>query len=161
MDEPTGENSTPQAGSGENLDGIRYHKTMLRVPLFEVDLGQAVYHGNYFHLFELAREDFLRHIGFPYREFMDRKLHLTIVEASCTYRKPLHYDDAIEIETGITLVRHRSVSFSQIIHRRKEESGKELCTRALLKTVCVTFSGQPVRLPEDFRAILSTRLAGK
>ena len=32
-----------------------WHKTELRAPVFEVDLGQAVYHGNYFHVFELAR----------------------------------------------------------------------------------------------------------
>jgi hypothetical protein len=25
-----------------------WHRTRLRVPLFAVDLGQAVYHGNYF-----------------------------------------------------------------------------------------------------------------
>ena len=55
---------------------LSYHITRVRVPLFEVDPGQAVYHANYFHLFELGREAFLRHIGFPYRQFMNRQLHL-------------------------------------------------------------------------------------
>lgn len=39
-----------------------YHITGLRVPFFEVDMGQAVYHGNYYHFFELGREDFLTHL---------------------------------------------------------------------------------------------------
>ena len=64
-------------GSKTNQESSRiWHKTQLRVPLFEVDLGQAVYHGNYFHLFELGREAFLRDLGYPYRRFMDQQLHL-------------------------------------------------------------------------------------
>ncbi|MHC1730053.1 MAG: acyl-CoA thioesterase [Syntrophobacteraceae bacterium] len=137
---------------------ISYHITSLRVPLFEVDLGQAVYHGNYFHLFELGREEFLRNIGFPYRRFMDRQMHLTIVESKCTYRKPVRYDDMIEIHTGISLIRRRSLAFSQLIVRdedtgrepRLETGAKQLCTQALLNLVCVRFSGQPTVLPEDF-----------
>ena len=69
-----------------------WHKTRLRVPLYEVDLGHAVYHGNYFHLLELAREGFLRDLGYPYRRFMDEQLHLTVVEASCSYWRSLRYD---------------------------------------------------------------------
>ncbi len=48
-----------------------YHITSLRVPFFEVDIGQAVYHGNYYHLFELGREDFLRKTGFPLCHFLN------------------------------------------------------------------------------------------
>ena len=132
---------------------ISYHITGVRVPLFEVDLGQAVYHGNYFHLFEIGREDFLRQIGFPYKEFMNRQLHLTIVESTCAYRKPLHYDDLIEIHTAIAWTRRRSIGFSQIIFREKENGEKELCTRADLNMVCVRFTGKPVVLPEDFMKI--------
>jgi acyl-CoA thioesterase FadM len=58
-----------RAPAETNCVTISYHTTRLRVPLFEVDLGQVVYHWNYFHLFESAREDFLRTIGFPYSEF--------------------------------------------------------------------------------------------
>ncbi len=130
---------------------ISYHVTTLRVPLFEVDLGQAVYHGNYYHLFELAREDFLREIGFPYREFMNRQLHLAIVEAQCSYRRPLHYDDIIHIHTGIARMTSRSLSFSQIVFRETRDGAEETATRALLQAVCVRFSGGPVQLPEEFR----------
>lgn len=131
-----------------------WHKTRMRVPLFEVDIGQAVYHGNYYHLFELAREDFLRELGYPYRWFMDRQLHLTIVEASCTYRKSLRYDDLIEIHTGIQWWRTRSLAFSQIIYRCEEEENPVLCTRAILNMVCVRFSGQPTILPAEFVDLL-------
>jgi acyl-CoA thioester hydrolase len=143
-----------RAPAGINRSPLSYHITGLRVPLFEVDLGQAVYHGNYFHLLELAREDFLRKIGFPYREFMKRQLHLTIVESSCVYRKPLHYDEEIEIHSRITWNRRRSLAMEQLIFRGDASGTKELTTQAVLNMVCVRFSGRPAILPEDFcRAI--------
>ncbi len=142
----------------EASDNISYHITRLRVPLFEVDLGQAVYHGNYYHLFELAREEMLRKTGFPYREFMNRQLHLSVVEARCKYRKSLRYDDQIELHTAITSLRRRSLTFSQLIYRpistaRNDPStprGLELCTECRMEMVCVQFGGRPTLLPEDF-----------
>ena len=92
-----------------------WHKSRFLVPLYEVDLGQGVYHGNYFHFFELAREAFLRELGYPYRRFMDQQMHLTVVESTCSYRRSLHYDDAIEIHTAIDWWRTRSLAFSQAI----------------------------------------------
>ncbi len=137
--------------AGIDLTGIPYHSTLLRIPLFEVDLGGAVYHGNYFHIFEHAREDFLNSIGFPYSELMSRQLHLTVVDASCSYRKPLLYNDLIEVRTAVTTVRKRGIGFSQTIFKSNGRSEKELCTRVHLMMVCVSFSGRPTILPEDFR----------
>ena len=136
-----------------------YHITSLHVPFFEVDMGQAVYHGNYYHLFELGREDFLRKAGFPYREFLNRQLNLTIIESRCKYRKALRYDDEIEIHTGITSLMRRNLSFSQLIYRPAEASANretkssalELCTQIQLNMICLRFTGQATHLPEDFR----------
>ena len=132
-----------------------WHESRLRVPLFEVDIGQAVYHGNYFHLFEMARENFLRDLGYPYRRFMEQQLHLTIVETSCSYRRSLHYDDHIEVQTRVLWWRRRSLAFAQNIQRRAEEDNtKVLCTEATFKMVCVRFSGAPTILPLDFVHLL-------
>jgi acyl-CoA thioester hydrolase len=132
----------------------RAHRTQLRVPLFEVDLGQAVYHGNYFHLFELGREDFLRELGYPYRRFMDQQLHLTVVEVTCAYRRALHYDDVIEVRSAVVWWRSRSLGFQQSIHRHGGEHADDLCASATLNMVCVQFSGRPTVLPRDFVALL-------
>jgi len=132
-----------------------WHETRLRVPLYEVDLGQAVYHGNYFHLFELAREAFLRDLGYPYRRFMDQQLHLTVVETSCSYRRSLHYDDHIEVHTRILWWRRRSLAFAQNIVRPEEENdSKLLCTKASLNMVCVRFTGAATILPLEFVNLL-------
>lgn len=143
----------------DNTRLLQYHITNFRVPFFETDMGNAVYHGNYYHIFELAREDLLRKMGFPYREFINRQIHLTIVESRCKYRKSLQYDDEIEIRTGIVLLKRRNISFSQLIYRQPRESSKsgsqgaglELCTESQIDMICVRFTGQPTLLPEDFR----------
>lgn len=134
-----------------------WHKSRFRVPLFEVDLGQAVYHGNYFHIFELAREAFLRDMGYPYRRFMDQELHLTVVETTCSYRRPLRYDDLIEINSRILWWRRRSLAFSQNIYRLEESEEQSLCTKATLNMVCVRFSGKPTTIPEDFTILLKAQ----
>jgi acyl-CoA thioester hydrolase len=137
-----------------------WHKTPLRVPLFEVDLGLAVYHGNYYHLFELGREAFLRDLGYPYRRFMDQQLHLSIVEASCSYRRPLHYDDLIEVHTHVDWWRTRSLAFSQAIYRDNGENDSVLCTKATLNMVCVRFTGQATVIPGEFIEILKRWVNG-
>lgn len=131
-----------------------WHSTSLRIPLFEVDLGQAVYHGNYFHLFELGRESFLRNLGYPYKRFMDQSLHLTIVELTCHYRKSLRYDDSIEVRSAVRWWRSRSLAFEQTITRAGTTGEPELCAQATLNMVCVRFTGQPTVIPKDFLELL-------
>jgi acyl-CoA thioester hydrolase len=139
-----------------------WHAYSLRVPLYEVDLGQAVYHGNYFHLFELARESFFRDLGFPYRRFMEQELHLTIVDAVCSYRRPIHYDETVEIHTAVLWWRRRSLAVSQVIYRDDDGGEFSLCTRVTLNMVCVRFTGQATVLPEDFVIRLKSHpLAGE
>ena len=128
----------------------KYHTTSMRVPLFEVDLGQGVYHGNYFHLFEAARETFFRDIGYPYKKIMANELHLTIAKVTCAYRRSLRYDDLLEIQTGISRVRTRSLELNQKIYRDEDNGKKVLCTEADFNMVCVRFSGQVVSLPSEF-----------
>lgn len=137
-------------GSQNDSTSNKRHKTQFRIPLFEVDIGQAVYHGNYFHLFELGREAFLRDLGYPYRRLMDQELHLTIVEVSCNYRRPLHYDELVEIRTGVNWIRNRSLSLSQDIYLVEGAAEPILCTAAVFNLVCIHFSGKAVTIPKDF-----------
>jgi len=155
-------NGTSPAWVKAGSPNASYHVTSLRVPLFEVDMGQAVYHGNYYHFLEVGRTDMLRKIGYPYIKLTSRQLHLTIVESRCKYRKALNYDDEIEIHTGITSLNRRGLSFSQLIYRPSRDTAEcqktgvrlelELCTAAQLNMLCVSFAGRVTPLPEEFRS---------
>ncbi len=131
------------------------HHFSYRIPLFEIDMGQAVYHGNYFHFFELARENFLRDLGFGYPELVAREIHLAVVESHCQYRQPVRYDDQIDIYTTITALKSRGIQFHQQLFLNK--TGK-LATEARITTVSVSFAGKPVPLPPELRQRLETNI---
>ncbi|MGQ9484018.1 MAG: acyl-CoA thioesterase [Desulfosoma sp.] len=122
----------------------------LRVPLFAVDLGQGVYHGSYFHLFELGREAFLRALDYPYARLMAQGLHLTVAALECRYGASLHYDDLIEVQTAVCRLGHRSLSLVHRIQRLNREHGLETTTEAVMHFVCVR-EGVAVPLPKAFK----------
>ncbi|MEJ5364859.1 MAG: thioesterase family protein [Desulfosoma sp.] len=121
----------------------------VRVPLFEVDLGQGVYHGNYFHLFEIGREAFFRALGYPYSLLMADGLHLTVGSLQCRYRASLHYDEEIEVQTAVNRLGRRSLSLAHRIQRLAHSGVPETTTEAVMNFVCVR-EGTPVPLPERF-----------
>ena len=127
----------------------KYNMTSMRVPLFEVDMGQGVYHGNYFHLFETARDNFFRDIGYPYKALMAEHLHLAIAKIVCTYRASLTYDDIIKIHTGVSRWRKRSMEMFQKIYRENKEGKPVLCTEATFNMVCVSFKGGATSMPPE------------
>lgn len=96
----------------------------------------------------------MRDLGHPYGQFMEHELHLTIVDVSCSYRRPLHYDDLIEIHTAVLGWRRRSMALRQAIFRTGDSGGPVLCTHATINMVCVRFTGQPTTLPEPFTQLL-------
>ena len=124
------------------------HHFSYRVPLYETDMGQAVYHGNYFHFFEMAREALLRDLGFSYPELVARQIHLAIVESHCHYRQPVRYNELIDIYTTIAGLKSRSVKFHQQLYL--SASGK-LATEVWITTVSISFTGKPIPLPPELR----------
>ncbi|MBW1918079.1 MAG: acyl-CoA thioesterase [Deltaproteobacteria bacterium] len=130
---------------------LRSHRFVYRVPLYETDMGQAVYHGNYYHFFELGREACLRDLGFPYPRLVAAKLHLAIVEAHCRYRQSLSYNEEIEIITTIPQIKSRSLKFHQQL--LKSATG-QLATDLDLTMVCINSDGKPVALPIEFRTLV-------
>lgn len=126
-----------------------WHKTTMRVPMYDVDLGMAVYHGSYYHLYQIGRDEFLRDIGIPYTRIMALGHHLTIVEANCKYRKPLHYDEAIEVQSRVTWIKTRSLGVEQRIMRQEDSGDIVLCNELSLSLVCITLEGKAVRLPGE------------
>lgn len=111
-------------------------------------MGQAVYHGRYFHFFELAREALLRQAGFSYPDLVEQQFHLAVVEAVCRYRQPVRYNDDIAILTTVPLLKSRSIQFHQQLFLA---ATNKLATEATLTTVCITFAGKPAPLPLALR----------
>jgi acyl-CoA thioester hydrolase len=122
-----------------------------KIPFFEIDMGGGLYHGNYFHLFEQAREHWLEALGHSYSWMIDQKRHLTVAEVNVRYRRPLLYSDEIAVETALINLGERSIRLKQSILR-----GDTLCTEAEFSMVCIDLTGHPQPVPEPLRAVFAT-----
>ena len=84
----------------------------IRVRYAETDQMGVVYHANYFVWFEVGRVEFLRAMGFSYREMEENDAcFIAVVDARCRYKAPAHYDDEITVRTSLKNVRESFIHF--------------------------------------------------
>ena len=81
----------------------------VRVRMYHTDLVGAVYHGTYFDLFEEARTEVFRALGYTYRDCVEGEGRMMIiVQAACDYLHPARMDDELAIAVRVeTLTRTR------------------------------------------------------
>lgn len=96
-------------------------ESRLRVRYAETDQMGVVYHSNHFIWFEVGRVEFLRQLGFSYRD-MEREdnCHLAVVDARCRYKAPASYDEEILVRTHIKSVRDSVVHFGYELLRASD-----------------------------------------
>jgi acyl-CoA thioester hydrolase len=72
----------------------------------------VVYHANYFVWFEVGRVEFLRQLGFSYRDMEQNDgCCIAVVDARCRYKAPARYDDEVLVRTHLRNVRESLVHF--------------------------------------------------
>ena len=84
----------------------------VRVRYAETDQMGVVYHSNHFIYFEVGRVEFLRQLGFSYREMeIQDECHIAVVDARCRYKAPVLYDDEVLVRTHLKNVREKVIHF--------------------------------------------------
>lgn len=123
----------------------------LRVRYAETDKMGVVYHSHYLVWCELGRTDHIRESGMSYREIEEAGIMLAVAEANVRYRAPARYDDLIRVETTLSDVSSRAVTFDYLI--TNAATGERLATaRTLL--VALDPSHRVISLPPAIRARL-------
>jgi acyl-CoA thioester hydrolase len=110
----------------------------------------VVYHANYLVWCEMGRTDLIRQFGRSYAEIEALGVGLAVSDASLRFLAPARYDDLIRVQTTLTDVRSRAMTFDyEITHA---ERGTRL---ALASTTLVGLdrAGRVARLPA---ALLNT-----
>jgi acyl-CoA thioester hydrolase len=94
------------------------NETKLRVRYAETDQMGVVYHSNHLIWFEVGRVEFMRQMGFSYRD-MEREdgLFIAVAEAKCRYRAPVYYDEEVVVRTRLKTVRDSVIVFSYELAR--------------------------------------------
>ena len=72
-----------------------------RVRYGETDQMGVVYHGNYAQYFEIGRTEWLRKMGFSYKQMEEDGIMLPVISLSIKYKKSACYDDLIKVKTKL------------------------------------------------------------
>jgi acyl-CoA thioester hydrolase len=131
------------------------HSTELRVRYAETDQMGVVYYANYLVWCEVGRVELMRALGRSYAVLETEGTGLAVAEATVRYLAPARFDDLVRVQTTLTGVRSRAVSFDYLITHA--ESGTRLAT-AHTALVSIASDGRLTAIPSSFRAALEAAL---
>jgi acyl-CoA thioester hydrolase len=99
------------------------NETRIRVRYAETDQMGIVYHANHFIWFEVGRVEFLRQLGFSYKDMEQQdNCFIAVVDARCRYKAPAIYDDEIIVRTWLKNIRESVIHFGYELVRSSDET---------------------------------------
>ncbi len=126
-----------------------------RVSYGETDAMGVLYYGEYLHIFERARSQFVRERGMGYDVVEKRGIILPVREAWCRYRIPAHYDDLLWVRCGIAEWGRASL---RIIYEFHTEDRAKLTAQGFTVHPTVNRLGKPVPVPDWFKEMCGKRV---
>ncbi len=85
----------------------------IRVRMHHTDLLGAVYHGTYFDLFEEARTEIFRALGYTYESCTEGEGRvMTIVRVACDYKRPARMDALLSIAVTVPEITRVKITFT-------------------------------------------------
>lgn len=118
----------------------------LRVRFAETDAMGIVHHSRYLPMMEEARVAYLRHIGHPYQEIRDEGIEMNVLEAWVKYRRPLLFDDLVDVHVQLTSAERASFQMGYLLTVDDEVRATGITAHG-----AVTPDGRPTRLPAWLR----------
>lgn len=99
------------------------NETRIRVRYAETDQMGVVYHANHFIWFEVGRVEFLRQVGFSYKDMEQHdNCFIAVVDARCRYKAPAQYDDEIIVRTRLKNIRESVIHFGYELVRASDRA---------------------------------------
>lgn len=121
---------------------MEYVDVPLRVRYAETDMMGIVYYGAYPVYLEVARNEYMREKGLPYRELEEMGYRLVVSEVEIKYYNPAVYDDLLTIRTSVSDIQSRGVTFTYEILKEKVT-----VVRGKTRHICLNTERKPTRLP--------------
>ena len=120
----------------------------INVRFYETDMMGIAHHSNHFRWFEMARIEFLRHIGVTLGAMMKEDIVFPIRNVSCEYKEPARFDDIINIETYLVKMTRAQMVFRY--RMRRASDGVLLATGETKNAFMSQSTGKIVRLDDIF-----------
>ncbi len=113
-------------------------KATRRVEFSDTDMAGIMHYSNFFRFMETAEHGFYRSLGFSVvMAETDPRLGWPRVHAECDYKKPLRFEDLVEIQLLVKGKRTKSISYQFRFWKLNEDPPIEVA-RGLLTIVCVS-----------------------
>jgi YbgC/YbaW family acyl-CoA thioester hydrolase len=116
-------------------------KAVRRVEFSETDMAGIVHFSNFFRYMETAEHAFYRSLGFSVTlNHLEPPLGFPRVHAACDYKKPLRFEDRVEIHILVKEKRSRVLSYLFRFSKLPREGTDEkpvLVATGVLTVVCV------------------------
>ncbi|MEM1330811.1 MAG: thioesterase family protein [Planctomycetota bacterium] len=135
------------------------HRFQLRVRYAECDPMGVAHHSSYAPWMEMGRTELLRETGRTYEALEREGVFLVITKLEVRYRRPVRYDDVVEIRTtveGGSRVKIRHIYEMVLIERAGAAPDPSdpatpvdgICAVGSTELACVGADGRPRSLPE-------------
>jgi acyl-CoA thioester hydrolase len=134
--------------------------TELRVRYAETDQMGVVYYANYLVWFEIGRVEFMRSLGFDYKQMeVEDGCILPVIEATCRYKAPARYDDVILIDCWPILLRGSVLKFGyRVLRASSAREGQLVLAEGETIHVVCDASMQKCLMPERYAAPIRTAI---
>lgn len=99
---------------------------------------------------EMGRTELLREVGESYAQLEADGVFLVVTKVEVKYRRPLKYDDLVEIRTKVEKTSKVKLhhSYEMVLVDRSGEKSDQVCAIATTELACVGEDGRPRALPE-------------
>jgi acyl-CoA thioester hydrolase len=133
--------------------GDAFNVRYLRVRMHHTDLMGAMYHGTYFDIFEEARTEVFRGLGYTYRDCTEGEGRLmVIVRASCDYKRPARMDDLLAIRVRVALLTRVRLAFRYDVSLA--ETGETVATGEHVFAFLAAATNRPTSVPPRLAALV-------
>ncbi len=126
-------------------------KIVRRVEFSETDMAGIMHFSNYFKFMEFAEHAFMRSLGLSVApKVYDPPIGWPRVAASCEYKRPLKFDDEVEVHLKVASKSEKAVTYEFTFRKTGE---KEECARGSVTVVCCTIRDgkmQATFMPKEY-----------
>jgi acyl-CoA thioester hydrolase len=126
----------------------------LKVPYYDVDLMQIVWHGNYLKYFEVARQALFKKYGVDMRRYTENTRYVfPVVRSMIKHIWPLRFDDEFICTAVVKEARVKIVLDFEI----KLKSNDKVCAKGWTEQVAVLLPEMEMsfQIPEEIQKVLS------
>jgi acyl-CoA thioester hydrolase len=127
--------------------------TQVRVRHFEIDWQGIVHNANYLLYFELARIEYLKHVGVAVDSSkINNEAKVVIVRNELDYNAPARFDDLLNVFIRLSYIRNSSFAFEGIIENAL--TGVLVAENRAIHVWLDPETNEPKRVDDDFRRLI-------